>query len=176
MMDIEKFRATSYERRTKRVPVPALSYLFPEGAAAELVVQSLSGPEVFKAEERKDVNANVGELVQKLLDQKGGERVSAALEALGISGDEVPARLVKAIAFVEFGVQSVQLTQADAVRLAEYHIDTFLALFKAIDNLTALGYVSAGELNASGQTDGSATPSSSAPEASTVGDSDSSMK
>lgn len=174
MMNIDAFRAETYERRTATVPVPALSKFFPEGSDSELVVQSLTGPEVFRAEERKDSNTAIDVLVRKLVGQDQQEKVDAALGAMGLGGDALPARLVKAIAFVEFGVREPSLTQADAVRLAEYHIDTFLALFRKIDQLTALGHVSMGELNASGQTNVCETPSPSAPEAGT--DTDSSSK
>ena len=164
MMNLEKFRAAEFERRTARVPVPALADFFDEGAPAELVVQGLTGPEVFEAERRREQNRNIDELVKMLASKNVKTRVSAAAESLGFTGD-AHSTLVKAIAFVELGVVSDDLAQEDVVRMAEFHIDTVLALFKQINTLTGLGHVTVGKSNASGQTTASGTPSPSAPEA-----------
>jgi len=164
--EIEKFRTTEYERRTDPVPVPALAGFFEDGEKPEIVVQSLTGPEVYRAEQRVAANKSIETLVKKLAGGNGAEAVDAVLDAMGVSGTSVPDALAKAIAYVEFGCQSIDLTQSDAVRLAEYHIDSFLSLFNKINSLTALGHVPLGESNASGATPGCETPSSCAPEAS----------
>jgi len=175
--EIEKFRTTEHERRTETVPVPALAGFFDEGEKPEIVVQSLTGPEVYRAEQRVKVNKRIEEIIEKLADGEGADAVEAALDALGVGNKSVPDSLAKAIAYVQFGCQSVELTQDDSVRLAEYHIDSFLSLFNKINSLTALGHVSLGESNASGQTRGCKTPLPYVPEAnSDRADSDSSSK
>jgi hypothetical protein len=163
--DIEKFRTAEFERRTAAVPVPGLAGFFGDGQEAEITVQSLTGPEVYRAEQRVAANKSIETLVQKLAGGNGAEAVEAVLDAMGVAGTSVPDALAKAIAYVEFGCRSIELTQSDAVRLAEYHIDSFLSLFNKINSLTALGHVPLGESNASGQTNGCETPSCSAPEA-----------
>lgn len=164
MMNLEQFRAAAFERRTARVPVPALADFFDEGTPAEFTVHSLTGPEVFQAERRKEQNQNLDELVKLLSGKNTKNRVEAVAESLGFTGN-AHAVMVKAIAYVEFGVASEQLTQEDVVRLAEYHIDTVLKLFRKIDELTGLGHVTVGKSKASGQTTASGTPSPCAPEA-----------
>ncbi len=156
MMNLEKFRNAEFERRTETVPVPELAGFFDGDGPAELEVQSLTGPEVFQAERRREQNRNLDELVKKLAGDNSKKKIAALIESLGFTGDVHP-MLVKAIAFVEFGVVSVKLTQEDVVRLAEYHIDTMLRLFRKIDNLTALGHVPVGKSKASGQTSASRT-------------------
>ncbi len=163
--DIEKYRATEYERRTELVPVPALAAFFDEGEDPGFTVHSLTGPEVYRAEQRIGANRNVEGLVAKLVGGNSKDAVDAILEKLGVAGSSVPDALVKAIAYVEFGVASAALSQNDVVRMAEYHIDTFLSLFNTINRLTALGHVPVGESTASGATPGCETPSPCAPEA-----------
>ncbi|BBO74365.1 hypothetical protein DSCW_17820 [Desulfosarcina widdelii] len=167
--NIEKYRTTEYERRTEPVPVPALAAFFDDDEKPVIVVQNLTGPEVYRAEQRVAVNKNLEGLVKKLADGKGAEAIEAALEALGLGGSSVPDALAKAIAYVQFGCASVKLEQSDAVRLAEFHIDSFLKLFNAINRLTSLGHVPLGESNASGPPLGCRTPSPCAPEADSEG-------
>ena len=149
-MNVDKFRAAQFERRTATVKVPELSAFFDEGQKPELTVQNLTGPEVFEAEQRVSKNRNIEGLVKKLL-KATPEKMDALLEGMGIS-DNVPDALVKAIAYCEFGIASADLQQQDIVRLAEYHVQAFLRLFNKINSLTGLGHVLPGESNASGTT------------------------
>lgn len=173
MMNLEQFRKAQLERRTARVAVPSLSDFFEDGQEPVITVQSLTGPEVFRAEQRIAQNRNIEGIVKALAGEKPGEVVDGVMQSLGLTGS-VPDALAKAIAYVEFGVESIKLEQEDAVRLAEFYIDAFLKLFNEINRLTGLGHVPPGESNASGQTTGCKTPLPCAPEA--KADSDSSSK
>ena len=155
-MDLERFRTTDFERRTARVSVPALSTFFGEGPA-ELVVQSLTGSEVFRAEGRVQQNAAREEAIKLLSSTKAKDIGQGILKMFGLT-DDVPGALVKAIAYVEFGTVLDGFEQSDSVRLADFLPDTFLSLFNKIHELTGLGHVPVGELNATGITPESGTP------------------
>lgn len=155
--DIEKFRSTDFERRTARVPVPALSMFFGEGEPAEFEVQCLSGPEAFIAENRVAANSVKEEAVTLLSSDKAGDKAKGLMKLFGLDGEVTPDRLVKMIAYVEFGVRSMKLEQHDVVRMAQYSLSSVLALFAEINRLTNLGYVPSGESIATGGTQESAT-------------------
>lgn len=154
-MDLEKFRKADFKRRTARVQVPALSDFFDEDVPVEIEVQGITGPEVFQAENRMSSNEAVEIIAQKLASPRVKVVAEGVMEAFGLT-ESVPKALVKAIAYVEFGTVLDGFEQGDAVRLAEYHPDTFLTLFGKINELTGLGHVSAGESNATGTTPESA--------------------
>lgn len=164
MMNLDNFRSAQFERRTARVAVPALSDFFEDGQEPVITVQNLTGPEVFQAEQRIAQNRNIEGIVKALAGEKPAEVIDGVMESLGLTGS-VPDALAKAIAYVEFGVASVKLEQEDAVRLAEFYIESFLKLFNEINRLTGLGHVPPGESSASGQTTGCKTPLPCAPEA-----------
>lgn len=148
---LDKFRRAEFVRRTERVPVPSLASFFDGPAVIE--VQSLNGPELFLAEDRPKHNEVIEKIIGKLESAQITVKVQAAMDALGIS-DDVPKAVVKMIAYVELGCKSVDLTQADAVRLFEYSIDSFLTLHQTIHKLTMMGFANQGELRASGATQG----------------------
>lgn len=156
-MNLEKFRAAEFERRTAQVKVPALSHFFDEGQPAEWTVQGLTGPEYFKVEARIRQNSAKAEIMKAFASDDIREQVKAFMASIGIS-DDADDSLVKMVAYVEFGVASVDLEQHDVVRLAEYHILTVLKAFGVIHDLTSQGHVTAGESNATGTTPESETP------------------
>ena len=152
-MEIEKFKAALFERRTEQVPVPGLSAFFPDGQKPVLTVQSLTGEEVAIARERITQNRAIGELMAKIVGEKASSKVEGIRQALGVS-DDVPNDLVYRIAVAEFGIQSDRFEQEDAVKLADVCPETFYLLTSKILALTGMGQISSGELNASGTTTG----------------------
>ena len=153
MMEIEKFKAALFERRTEQVLVPGLSAFFPDGQKPVLTVQSLTGEEVAIARERITQNRAIGELMAKIVGEKASSKVEGIRQALGVS-DDVPNDLVYRIAVAEFGIQSDRFEQEDAVKLADVCPETFYLLTSKILALTGMGQISLGELNASGTTTG----------------------
>lgn len=147
--NIDKFRRSEFLRREGKVNVPSLANFIDGDPIIE--VQSLSGPEVFLAEQRKDHNDIMDEIISKLQGGNIKVQVEAVMEALGIT-DSVSQTAVKMIAYVEMGCKSIKFTQSDVVRLLEYKVDAFLSLFKKINSLTMMGYIEQGELNATGAT------------------------
>jgi hypothetical protein len=155
-MNLEKFRAAEFERRTARVDVPALSEFFNDGQKAAWEVQGLTGPEYFKAEARIRQNSAKAEILKAFASENIKTKVQAFMQSIGIS-DDADESLVKMVAYVEMGVASVNLEQPDVVRLAEYHVLTMLKVFGVIYDLTCQGHVTSGESNATGTTPESAT-------------------
>lgn len=152
--DLAAFRASQWERRTASVTVPALSGLYDDPV---VLVQNLSGPEVYDAESRVLRNSSVADLVMKIASKIKSQRTEGIMEAIGFT-DNVADALVKAIAYVEFGTVDPHFEQEDAVKLADVSITSFMILFRKIDELTGLGAVMLGESNVSGTTSGSGTP------------------
>lgn len=151
--DLSKFRASNWERRTASVKIPALSGLYDDPT---VLVQNLTGAEVYEAEGRVRRNADISETVRKIASAISKEKAEGIVEALGIS-DTVPSAMVKAIAYIEFGTVEPKFDQSDAVKLAEISFDAFFVVFRKIDELTAAGAVMMGESIASGPTEESAT-------------------
>ena len=154
MMNLEKFKAATFERRTATVPVPALSSFFDEGKKPELTVQGLTGQEVAKARQRVKQNTALGELIEKVISEKASTKIKGLQQALGLS-DDVPDDLVYRIAVAEFGISSVKFEQEDCVKLADACPETFYLVTSKILSLTGLGQVHQGESNASGTPPGS---------------------
>jgi hypothetical protein len=152
--DLTKFRESRWQRRTASVKLPALSGLYDDPVVK---VQNLTGSEVYDAESRVLRNSSVADLIIKIASQVKRDKVDGILETLGFN-DNVPDALVKAIAYVEFGTVTPKFEQSDAVKLADVSFESFMLLFRKIDQLTGAGSVMLGESNASGTTNGSATP------------------
>jgi len=152
--DLTQFRESEWKRRTASVTLPALSGLYDDPV---VTVQNLTGSEVYDAESRVLRNSSVADLITKIASQVKSQKVDGILESLGFS-DNLADAMVKAIAYVEFGTVDPHFEQADAVKLADVSISSFMVLFRKIDELTGAGAVMVGELTASGPTTESGTP------------------
>lgn len=141
----DKFRNATYHHRTAIVDVPELVDYFDPGEKPELTVRGLTGEELATAREAMQLNAAVGQLAAG-----GGmsEQVKNAFMVLtGATGDRVPNEYALRIAMVRIGTG---LEQDVVVRLGQNHCIAFGVIAQKIDQLTGMGRITEGELNASG--------------------------
>jgi hypothetical protein len=107
---------------------------------------------LFQAQARIKANKAVEELVKMLAASGAKVRAAGVVQAMGLDDRRVADKLVEAMAYVEFGVVSVKLSQEDCVKLARVKPACLLDLYDRIEKLSGLGFVAQGELNATGTT------------------------
>jgi hypothetical protein len=147
--DLKKYRTAKFTERTKDVPVPQLKDWFTNGDKPVFVVRGLEGEELFEVRTAVEKNRNTQEILEKLVSGEVGEKVEAALRALGI-GDDLPDDYVRRLHTVKLGLKKPKSNLEDIKLIAKRHPVLFTNLSEEIMALTGMGQL--GESSASGQT------------------------
>jgi len=147
--NLENFRSTEFERRTKKMPVPELKPFFPEKtkrADMVWVVQNMSGEELYRMRESVERNIDLEKTVSALAT---GQKAEVIKDALGLSG-KTPDEMVRRLSVLVFGSVEPAIERADAVKIAEEYSLVF-------DRLTQEIMVLSGQGSKPGETNGSGT-------------------
>lgn len=161
--DIQKFTSTSFEARTKDVPVKDLAPFFkdvPEGETPTWRVRGLTGAELAQTNEAKERNRSRAAIAEGLLSGVD-DKVSEAVKELLGSGSSVPDDLAKRIEMLVLGSVEPQCSHQLAVKLAEAYPVEFYQLTGEITRLTGQG-AEPGKPRRSSGSQKSNSPSSSA--------------
>lgn len=146
--NLDKFRDTKFERRTKEVPVPELGLFFPKGSKSKVwIVQNLSGEELYAMRDAVDRNIDLEKTVRALAT---GQKADVVKDALGLTG-KVPDDLARRLSVFVFGSAEPKIDRSDAVKFAQEYSLVFDRLTNEIMVLSGLGS-KPGEKNGSGTT------------------------
>lgn len=147
--DLKKYRSEKFKDRTKEIPVPALKKWFDNGDKPVFVVKGLEGEDLFQVRNAVNRNKNLEEIISQLVSEDIGEKVEAALKAIGI-GEELPDDYVRRLHTVKLGMVKPKFTFEDVKLIAKRHAIIFTNLSEEIMALTGMGQL--GESTASGKT------------------------
>ncbi|WP_027853852.1 hypothetical protein [Marinobacterium litorale] len=139
MFDAQAFSQQQFERRQAEVSLPDLAPFFPDDEKPVFVVQMLGAEELSIADEATQKHAILTEITTKLAAGSAPEKAAALAEALGISSDDIPARLKKEMEHVRLGLVSPQLDLQQVQKLARHYPIPFRQLHNKIMELTGQG-------------------------------------
>lgn len=135
-------QAGKLQRRTAKVAVPALAWMFPEGEEPAWVVRNLSSNEFWFCNEAADRDKRLIEIVRAV--SAGQEAEADLAEALNLYGkDGVHPEIRKRLALVELGTVTPEIPEGQkhdvVVMLAEHHTNEFFAISSKVLELTTGG-------------------------------------
>ena len=152
--DLNKFEATNYKDRTKKIPVPALKKFFGDKEKPVWTVRGLSGIELAEVREAAQRNLNLESVIELIMSNIPKEKVKAVKDIIGLPGESKsegsPDDYVRRLAILRLGSVEPKVEQPIAVKLAANHPVTFSTLTDEIMALTGKGRL--GEFSASGTT------------------------
>ncbi|KKN41614.1 hypothetical protein LCGC14_0721470 [marine sediment metagenome] len=141
--DITKFDQAKIVDRTVEIPVPELAVFFAEDEKPIWKVRQLGALELAIANEAKNVNKNLQELIDKLLSSVPEDKVEALLESLGLTQRKpdtpAPEDYVYRVACLYQGSVEPEIDQVQAVRLALMNGNVFYKLSNKIIQLSGQG-------------------------------------
>lgn len=135
-MQLDKFRAASFEQRTDTVKVDALSEWFAGDPVWK--VRGLSTSELLKCNTAGDRQKNLMTAVEAVAGGQGKDRVTATRQILGIEGSQ-DSDMAKRLEMLTIASVEPKIELSDAVKLGNYFPAEFMLLTSTIMRLTAEG-------------------------------------
>ena len=137
-MDIDRFKNTTFEKRTEDVPVPALKDFFDKGDEPVFKIRGLSGPELAEVHAAVDKYKDVNKLIEGLLSDDMKAKIEAIKESMGIT-EKTPIDFVRRIEMFKRGMVDPVADDDFTMKYAENFPVDFYHVTNRISNLSGLG-------------------------------------
>ena len=140
MFDVKQFKKAKYEHRVEKVPVPEFADFFPENEDPVWEIRSLTGKELFQAENAHIQNDNSRKVLSKTAEARASNtQIEAALEILNILGKEVTPEVAMRVKLLELGSVSPECDTELALKVLKVHKDAFKRITEKIHVLSGKG-------------------------------------
>lgn len=147
--DFKKFKSANFSFREKEVEVVQMKEFFENGDKPVFKIRGLTGEELFQVRSAVQRAQNIEELVSQLSSGNVKQKVSAALDALGL-GNGLPDDYVMRLRILHFGSVEPDLDMEHCKKIADAFPTAFTKLTDEIQILTGAGKL--GESKPSGTT------------------------
>ena len=132
----DRFEATEFVARTKRVAVPALADFFDDDEY-QWEVRGLDSNELHRAITAGQTNKSIEKILEALT--QNGDEVSALRKAIGLAKG-TPGEIAKRLEMLTAGSVDPVITLSQGVKLAESFPIEFMMLTNEITQLTGMGF------------------------------------
>lgn len=147
--EAKKFEKTNFSPREKEVEVKELKSFFTNGDKPVFKIRGLTGEELFSVRAAVERAQNIEELVNQLASGNTKQKVSAAINALGL-GDGLPDDYVRRLRVLIYGSVEPDINLELSKKIADAYPTVFTRLTDQIMLLTGAGKL--GESKPSGTT------------------------
>lgn len=146
-----KFDNSSFQDRTKNVPVKAMKDFFDDDEKPEFTIRGLTGAEIGKSNEAQENNKNMNGILSAVVAASGKEKAEGIQALLGINEDDVPGDVVRRQELFFLGLVEPKLDRSQVVKISEVYPVDFFNITNEILKLSGQGKT-LGKPKASGKT------------------------